>query len=350
MRKLLVALFPALMSLSSSYAQNVLPHFIQTIECFQLNQGRRITSHCQHIQMGKTHYYGVHIDEQMQMHSDPSEALLATRQLYQLMKRAVLQQMGLSPDTEVVQVVGNSSPFSVEGTIRAKEFLRAHLPMQAVVLYGYTGYEVADGARCVNAAVSDIMAERNQLQRTIGNLVGFHSPLSLEKWGYTGPELQHYIVVYGDDETCRERGTVFGDDVTTSDFFADRLLVLDGGVQSFRQICNALLLDQQIDVLSGLRTPAKARVTDSNGRSTPYFVAAQFLKDITAFIVKKGASFSEEDLRQWYQDYFGPEKCYVADPKKPAFSTKQKLLDEAWALFVRERLDRKLQILVKNHP
>lgn len=350
MKKLLVALFPALLSLSSSYAQNAPPYFSQTIESFQLNQGRRITSHCQHLQMGKTHYYGVRIDEQMQMQGDPSQAILETRLLYQGMKRSVLHQMGLSPDTEVVQVVGNSSPFSVEGTIRAKEFLRAHLPVQAVVLYGYTGYEAADGARCVNAVVSEIMAERNQLDRTIGNLVGFHSPLSLEKWGYTGPALQHYIVVYGDDETCPERGTVFGDDVTTSDFFADRLLVLDGGIQTFRQICNALLLDQQIDVLSGLRTPASARVIDSNVDSTPYFVAAQFLKDITAFTLKKGPSLSAQDLWQWYQGYFGPGKCYVADPKKPAFSTKQKLLDEAWELFVKERLDRKLQILVKNHP
>jgi hypothetical protein len=144
------------------------------------------------------------------------------------------------------------------------------------------------------------------------------------------------VVVYGDDETSRHLGTVFGDDVTTSDFLTDRLLLLEGGAQSFRQVCNALLLDQEIMILSGLRAKERAFASDR----TPYFTAAQFLQDIREHIAEKGDS--DDDLQMWYRNYFGQSKCYIGDPKRPDFDTKQKLMDEAWSLFMHARLHLKL--------
>jgi hypothetical protein len=258
------------------------------------------------------------------------------------MKSKILQIMGLSPDTQVIQVVGDSSAaFSPEGTKRAKEFLKEQLVTgNSLVSYGYTGLTEKDGTRCVNAAVSDVIIENEMRSRVVANLVGFHTPTALTEWKNSGPVLRHYVIVYGDDETCRETGTVFGDDVITSDFFADSLLLLDGGAQSFRQACNALLLDQKITVLSGLRTPERSYLKGEV--LTPYFVAANFLKEIAQLILEN-KDISEQFLEEWYRNHFGLGKCYVGNPKNPNFDTKQKLLDDAWNLFIQEELYRKIE-------
>lgn len=300
------------------------------IEQFQKNQGSWITANCQKIERGTIQYYGIRKDQQMQKN------ISSTRELYQQLKSHLLQKMGLSPGAQVIQVVGDSSFFSLEGTERAKSFLRNHLSTDAAILYGYTGHVSKDGTRCANAAVTDVVTEKGLKKKTIANLVGYHTPLALKSWGTTGPELQTYIVVYGDDETCRECGTVFGDDVTSSDFLTDKLLLLEGGAQSFRQVCNALLLSQEIVILSGLRSADRAIAPDG----TPFFSASKFLQDIRAHISRKDVSI--ENLQEWYKNYFGKGKCYVGDPRKPDFDTKQKLIDDAWALIVEEKLYLKL--------
>lgn len=336
--------------------KNICDEISSKIASFQQQKGKWITPNCQYIQEGNVHYYGIHKSRQMQA-QDGIESVLLTRQCYQEMKSHVLQNMKLQPDTKVIQVVGGCSSFSKEGTERAKEFLRSQLKKDSLVLYGYAGMAESDGARCVNAAVSDVIFEENmQLQgQTVANLVGFHTPTALKEWGYSGPDLQHYVIVYGDDETSRETGTVFGDDVITSDFFADSLLMLEGGVQSFRQACNALLHHQKITVLPDLRAPSKALAKEFiRGDSerepreilTPYFGSAKFLKDLTVFISENNGNVSETMLQGWYRNYFGQGKCYVVDLKKGNSDTKQKLLNDAWDLFIKEKLYLKIQTLV----
>lgn len=295
---------------------------------FQKRQGLWVTSHCQTLSIGDVHYYGIQKEEQLQ------GSTKSTRWLYQRLKFHLLQGMGLTPSTPIVQIVGDSAPFSKDGTKRAKELLQQRLSPSVAILYGYTGHAKEDGTRCVNGAVTDVIAEKELGHHTLGNIVGFHTPTALKSWGCSGPPLQHYLLVYGMDETCRERGTVFGDDVTTSDFLGDELILLEGGAQSFRQVCNALLLDQPLTILSGLRDPERASAPDG----TPYFSAARFLRDVAR---------QSEDLEEWYESYFGQGKCYVGDPRKPDFDTKQKLLDAAWALFMAEKLYLKLPSLKK---
>lgn len=298
-----------------------------------------ITSNCQHIKIGNAHYYGIHKDQQMQSEETSQSPILATRQLYQIMKAHVL------PNCKAIQIVGDSAAFSAEGTDRAKEFLREKLTGNHIVLYGYTGHAESDGRRCVNASVTDVIREKGIQDHVVANLVAFHTPMALQNWGCSGPnELQHYVIVYGDDDTCREHGTVFGDDITTSDFFADSLLMLEGGAQSFRQACNALLLDQIITVLSGLRAPPQAFANDG----TPYFAAAEFLQEIDSLISQKDGNISEADLQEWYKGYFGPGKHYIADPKRRDSDTKQNLMDAAWSLFMSEKLYLKIQTKVSH--
>lgn len=184
----------------------------------------------------------------------------------------------------------------------------------------------------------------------VANLVGFHTPTALNQWGCTGPLLKHYVIVYGDDESSREKGTVFGDDVISSDYFADQLLMLDGGAQSFRQACHALLLNQKITIISGLRAISKAYKTEiTEGIEpqeirTPYFNAAHFLQEVVDHITKEG--YGEEQLKKWYSEYFGLGKCYIGDPKRGDFDTKQKLMNDAWQLFIESKLYLKIQLLI----
>ena len=309
---------------------------------FQQNNGKWITSNCQLLQEGSVRYYGIHKKQQYQKNMNE------TRRLYKELKSHILQYMDLSPDTHVIQVVGDSAAFSPEGTKKAKSFLKNHLKPENVILYGYTGHAEQDGTRCVNAAVSDIITEKNMLDHVIGNVVGFHTPIALTNWGCSGPLLKHYVIVYGDDESCREQGTVFGDDVIASDYFADQLLMLDGGAQSFRQACHAFLLGQETTIYSGLRAPLKAssfEVGEGNKSQikTPYFNASQFIQEIEDHMIGKG--WNEEDLKKWYSQYFGQGKCYIGDPKRGDFDTKQKLMDEAWNLFIEHKL-----YLKTKHP
>lgn len=328
-----------------SQPKTLIENMSSMITQFQQRQGTWITSNCQHIELGNVHYYGVHKDQQMQSGETSQSSILATRQIYQKMKAHVLQSMGLSPDTKVIQIVGDSAAFSIEGTEQGKKFLREQLTRNDVALYGYTGHAESDGRRCVNASVTDVIDEKGIQEHVVANLVGFHTPTALKYWGCSGPsELQHYVIVYGDDETCRESGTVFGDDVTTSDFFADSLLMLEGGAQSFRQACNALLLDQRIIILSGLRASTQAFAHDG----TPYFAAAQFLQEISLLISQKDGDISEGELQKWYGCYFGHEKHYIADPKRADYDTKQSLMDAAWSLFMNEKLYLKIQVLVSH--
>ena len=253
------------------------------------------------------------------------------------MKVHVLQNMGMSSDCEIIQVVGGCSAFSREGTDRAKDFLRAQISPNCAILYGYTGTKEQNGAMCdVNAAVADVAEELNMLDQTIANVVGFDTPRALTEWGSLGAALEHFVIVYGDDESSEVTGTLFGDDVITSDFFADKLLMLDGGVQSFRQACHALLLNQKIIALSGVK---------AEGKST-YFIAVQFLKQLAQDLLESGTADPEEYLKQWFLNYFRDGKCYVCDPNKRTFATKQKQLEAAWDLFLREKLYLKIDELI----
>lgn len=335
-------------SQGTSQQTTLIDKMASMISQFQRKEGYWITSNCQLIKEENVCFYGIHKNHQF--HSSVSE----TRALYSELKSRILQNMQLPPNTNVIQVVGDSASFSLEGTKDAKIFLRNHLSSDSVVLYGYTGHAEQDGTRCVNAAVTDVITEKNMKDSVIANLVGFHTPLALKQWGCTGPQLKHYVIVYGDDESCRERGTVFGDDVISSDYFTDQLLMLDGGAQSFRQACHALLLDQKIIILSGLRASSKAFKTEiledemSREIRTPYFNASYFLQEVTS-IIKKNDFDGEEYLKHWYRGYFGVGKCYIGDPKRGDFDTKQKLMDEAWKLFIESKLYLKIKACVEIH-
>ena len=55
------------------------------------------------------------------------------------------------------------------------------------------------------------------------------------------------------------------------------------------------------------------------------------------------------DLQGWYDSYWGQGKHYLSDPARPDASTKRKLMDDAWALFLAEGLVFRIPKLVSHH-
>jgi hypothetical protein len=305
------------------------------IPLFQNRKGIFLTKTVQHIQCENAHIYGIHRNDQM------AENMAATVKRYQTIKSHLREKMGLHPDTQFIEIVGDSAAYSREGTAEARAFLQRHLPKNAVWVYGYTGHDEAEGAECcVNALVSRLATEENHLEKTIGNLVGFHTPQALEGWGCTGPDLRHYLLVYGDDESTREKGTVFGDDIVTSDLLSDSLLTVEGGIQSFRQGCHFLLLNRPILAIQGLRGDKTRSAIAEDGRLKDYFSAPDFLQFIKDKV--KGVESTDSMLDEWLNEYLSNH--LLADPKRKDYDTKKRLLDDAWKIFKAGKLYQKLHL------
>lgn len=312
---------------------------------FQRKEGAFLSETVQLINDPRTNvcFYGIHRDHQVISNHNGCEHFESTAKRYSEIKSHILSKMGLQPNTEVIEVVGDSAAFSLEGTQEAMNFLQRHLSPHAAVVYGYTGHSEKDGTKCVNAAVTDYVAERGLSKQTIGNLVGFHTPAALETWGCTGPELNHYILVYGDNESTRETGTVFGDDITTSDFLSDKLLMVEGGIQTFRQACNFLLLRRPILSLMGLRGDKTRFAVGEDGKSKNYFTAPEFLQFLKDRIKELGQKdLSNKILDGLYDEYLSTR--LLSDPKRKDYDTKKKLLDDAWKLFQTEKLYMQLHL------
>jgi hypothetical protein len=141
--------------------------------------------------------------------------------------------------------------------------------------------------------------------------------------------------VYGDDETSYKTGTVFSDDIITSDFLSDQLLMIEGGTQSFRQACNFLLLERPILGINNLRRGVLSYSSHPN-----YFSAPEFLHFIKTCLANCNEPISDKLLDSWFDAFFTTH--LIADPKKPDYSIKEKLLVKSWEFFKKQRLHEKL--------
>ena len=176
---------------------------------------------------------------------------------------------------------------------------------------------------------------------------GFHTPLALTPkaeggWSCSGPQLKHFILVYGDDESNRETVTVFGDDITTSDFLSDKLLMLEGGIQSCTQVCNLLMLKKPIIALSGLRGDKTRFGITETGEKKDYFTASGFLKYLKEKAFEQ-TGVSDEILNSWKDEYLLSH--LLADPKRQDYDTKKKLIEQSWELFKQENLYLNLDLI-----
>jgi hypothetical protein len=325
---------------------------------FQRGEGKRVGALAQHITTADgTHYFGVHRASQHRLDDETSPSPCS----HDTLKAAVARAVDLGDGTRIAQVIGDSRPFGRDGTRRALRFLREALVGCQIVLYGYTAYPVQGGRCCVNAATEALLFEKRlpaseteveqegeeETQRTaeqtpssrpvaVGSLVAFHTREALSRWGCTGPALRCYVVVYGDDETSEATGTLFGDDIATSDGMADLFVLLEGGVQSFAQVCNALLLGRPVLAVGGLRDEDEAKKDEG-----ALFSATEFLRSLR----DRAEGVTLEDCRV---DHFRSRR--LADPARRDYGTKRRLMDAAWQNFVVNRLDERLHLVSFEPP
>jgi len=310
---------------------------------FQRKEGSLVADFVQHIfdEKNGIHFFGIHKKDQMDTSTEK------TSKKYTQFKRELARIIGLDPEMPVVQVIGDSVAYSSEGTSRSLKFLETALATDALILYGFTGHEESDGTKCVNAATSHVVTSCGWLARTVGNVVAFHTPTALTSWHCSAPGLEHYIVVYGDDERSKTTGTLFGDDVTTSDFTSDSFFLLEGGVQSFRQVCNALLLGKPVKAINRLRGEKSLGMHKADGLF-PYFSAVDFIQYIRNHIEAQPSSVTTEQLNEWKIEYF--KTHFLADPERPDYSTKGVLFEEAWKIFLENRLYHRLDLFEITAP
>lgn len=166
-------------------------------------------------------------------------------------------QSECSSPSAFVQVLGDSTPqFSAEGTVSAeREVNRILSGLTMNVLWGFTGsLDATDGGKDVNQIVNDWIDADPDFRSKLcyANIVDKGTIDALTSYGClcpTGPaRVRNFILVTG--------GADFGDDVILSDGLTDHLLLLEGGLQSFRHAVNCLLRGCQITAICGIRREA----------------------------------------------------------------------------------------------
>ncbi len=322
----------------SSYQGSCLTHSITSVlEKAKKGDGDRF-SIVQKLQDGNRSFFVIHRDDQIELingditNEQFLELVNKTGRLYQEIRSHILASIGAN-SIPFVEVVGDSAPFSLEGTLRARDFIARHIKNN-VTEYGYTGYVNKDGTRCTNAIVSELVVKNRMLDLTIGNLVATHTPIALEKWGCSGPDLRYYTLVHP---------ARFGDDIITTDYLADRLVVTEGGIQTFAQICNFLLLGKPVYAIKGLRGD-KTRFAYDEGVKKTYFSATEFIEFLKQEC-EKVLNLEPELLDQLKDKYLDPNVRLLTNPKRGDAGTKQALIDKGWKLFKDMKLYEKLNLV-----
>jgi len=283
----------------------------------------------------KQRFFGIHKDNQQKLN-------------FMNFKIKLAQLEDLNPK-EMIQIVGDSGQFSKEGTIYVRKFLQKYLESSSIIEYGFTGYKNTEELD-INSFVSEYVDKHPERGNSvIANILG-HTHLALTKWGcYGSPYVKNYVVVYNDspmseEPKYNENGfkvsgyTTFGDDVIASDYILqskdkDKLICVEGGAQSFRQVVNALNNDINIELVYNVRKP----------ENNELFSTALFLKQINDLFVT-GKVPSREAIEEVYKKYTSELKS-MWNTKKPDYKTKKEIFDFAINEFMNKRLYEKINKL-----
>ncbi len=245
----------------------------------------------------------------------------------------VKQSMGLSPDSSILQVVGDSTLFSPIGTQKGLQFLQEELfKGDYLVLRGYTGHgDSAKGLADVNELVNHWMEQDpSHAKRVLANVVIPHTLQAIE-WGCTTSSCcKNFFIVH--NSAC------FGDDIAASDGLTQKALCLEGGVQSFAQVVNFLSNGTSIKGIHGLRH--NHHLTTGAPLERPFFSAMEFLHGIQDIWVN---THDERAIFNYTSDYLATRDLF--DPLRPEAATKPALFELAWNTFWDQRLFERLDLL-----
>lgn len=275
---------------------------------------------------------------------------------FTVVRSMILDKMGLSPETKTIQVVGDSAAYSGPGTAKGREFLNEILNNNpdALILWGFTGnqrgqLDELDVNQLVNTWIEE---EPSRASRTLANVVDKHTVQAISEWKCkVSPSNTNFFLVYGDVN----KGALFGDDVISSDSITDKLVLLEGGVQSFTQAVNCLSRDVEIQGVYNLRvTKNSSTYVIPEGLDIQYFGAAEFLqllKDETALkrarltkdeTTSKEVYLTTDEVEIIRKSYL--ETHHLFNPYRPDGGTKERLFAKAWKDFTEGRLWEKLHL------
>jgi hypothetical protein len=236
------------------------------------------------------------------------------------LKHNILTNMNFKGN--IVQIVGDCVPYSISNTLYCMNFLKNNLDNFDIIEYGMTGSKKEfDLSYDINHMTSQIIDEYNM--QSIANAVDYHTIVALRDWNCTYSRLNKCIVLYVNDGKA-----LFGDDVIISDGLCDKLICIEGGIQSFLQIVNCLNQNKSVLGLFGVR------------RITEYFSACEFLSLLND-------KMNEFEVINILNEYLKDKKLY--DKNKGDAGTKQNLFNLAWNSFIQNKSWTKLHLMTINH-
>ena len=281
-------------------------------------------------------------------------------------KTMLARKLRISP-AGTLEIVGDSAPFSDEGSDYVRTFLRNRFAGKHMIEYGFTGYLNKTDHRMfdTNALLNEYLDENPiEAHRVLGNVLG-HTIIVLTSHGcQASRNVRNFVVVYNEagttvapvyDETTGRQlsgSTTFGDDVTMSDYLlqadnGDYLVCIEGGAQSFRQVVNALMLDVPIEFVYNVRLP-----DPKDGGFN--FSAARFLNQVKAAFAD--GTPSEEQVRTVLASYIstlrhitdtktGESTPVIWAPNRADSRTKRALFEDAIKAFFDNRLYERVDAL-----
>lgn len=249
-----------------------------------------------------------------------------------LFKSKVLEEIGLKSKT--IQVIGDSNQFSEKGTHFGRSFLSKEFNGKKIIEYGYTGYKTSCKELDINSLVNEYF-DKTKRNHGLANIVACTKKAITDWECYVSPHVKNFILVYN-DKGMSNGHTTFGDDVEISDNFLtppdDEVICLEGGIQSFLQATNSLLIGLEIKLVYNLRKK----------ENTKYFSTAEFLHLIEkSFVDKKPPS--KNKVLEIYKEY--AETHTPWNPNRPDAHTKEALFEKAMLLFIEKEAFKKVKEL-----
>lgn len=204
---------------------------------------------------------------------------------YPDLKSKLCSELGFLSAKKYIQIIGDSTVYSQEGTAFLQDYFSQQLMPQmqtSIILYGFTGNQRA-GCEDINQAVTSWL-ERDKVDPriVIANVVDCDTPKAIREWHCSVNEsIVNYFLVY----TTGEPSAKFGDDSYLSDSLSDIAYCAEGGTQSWCQIVNMLSRQATLIFLTGLRDCQNPDVINPATKLT-YFSAAEFISELQDYIVK----------------------------------------------------------------
>lgn len=243
----------------------------------------------------------------------------------EFLRSAIAKELKIET-TQFSQIIGDSFPFNVNGTLYAKqkmnEFLNLESVKKNIILFGATGRirHCAD----TNGILNTLIDEQPDLsKRIIGNLVDEHTPAALATWGCKiSANLTNFFLVYSNTD---KPSVKFG-----ADYISDKLTnalsaCFEGGVQSLKQATD--MINNRIPLLgfAGARDMNPNNFDPETG--LPYLSATEFLSYIKNHIEIYGSNISQ--LKEAINSYFLKYALFFrAKGDDSDASTKLKLYEE----------------------